>query len=274
MPNNADKKTSITEAFDFIAASYNHTALRFFPFCADRLVRILEPKPSDKILDVATGTGVVAIAIAQAVKARGRVLAVDLSKNMLEQAEQSIQKMGLTNIDLFTMDAEALDFKNNYFDAVTCSFGLFFMPSMSTALTEWRRVTKPGGTVLFTSFTEDAFQPMVEDFIKDIVEFGVPMDESSMVARRLYDRDLCQGLMLESGYQDVEVKQIQVGYHLRDAEEWWQVLWNSGFRRYLMQLSAAQLPKFRQLHLERITKQVSQRGLWLDVSVWVTTGHA
>lgn len=70
------------------------------------------------------------------------------------------------------MDAESLEFKNNYFDAVTCSFGLFFLPDMLAALKEWRRVTKPGGQLLFTSFAESAFQPLVGEFIDDLYEFG------------------------------------------------------------------------------------------------------
>ena len=267
-------KKSVSDNFNVIADCYNHTALRFFPFCADRLVEIVKPKTDYKILDVATGTGVVAIAMAQAVKASGRVMAIDLSENMLAQAGQSVQKMGLSNVDFFKMDAEVLDFESNYFDAVTCSFGLFFMPDMSAALREWQRVTKPGSTVLFTSFGEKSFQPMVEYFVQDMIEFGTDIDPSSFAAQRLRDPDVCVELMREANFNDPQINQMQVGYHLRDADEWWQVMWNSGFRHYLSAIPADKLEQFRQHHLKRVSELLTENGIWMDVSVWVTTGKA
>lgn len=81
-----EKKRQITAGFNDVAKTYNHSVLRFFPFCADRIVSILKPNSSYKILDVATGTGVVAMACAQAVQGGGRVIGIDLSEGMLEQA--------------------------------------------------------------------------------------------------------------------------------------------------------------------------------------------
>jgi len=130
----------VIQTFDSVTKTYNHSASRFFPFAADCLVGILRPKPGSKILDVAFGTGVVAMALAQAVGQQGRVIGVDLSEGMMAQAEQSFKKFGMDNIDLFTMDGANLEFKNNYFDHVACSFGLFFMPDMVVALRQWRRV--------------------------------------------------------------------------------------------------------------------------------------
>jgi len=267
-------KQKVTDNFDVIADCYNHTALRFFPLCADRLVKIIKPASNNKILDVATGTGVVAIAMAQAVKASGRVMAVDLSENMLEQAGLSVKQMGLTNVDFFTMDAQVLDFKSNYFDAVTCSFGLFFIPDMLAALREWHRVSKPNGTVLFTSFGVTSFQPMVEYFIQDMIELGTDFDPTNFAAQRLSDPDVCIDLMREAKFNDPQTNEMQVGYHLRDAEEWWQVMWNSGFRHYLSAIPADKLQQFKQHHLKRVSELLTEKGIWMDVSVWVTTGRA
>lgn len=271
--NDDEIKAGVSKNFDLIARCYNHSALRFFPFCADRLVRIIKPDTNAKILDVATGTGVVAISMAQAVKAAGRVQAIDLSEKMLAQAEESARKMGLNNIDFFEMDAESLDFKSNYFDVVTCSFGLFFMPNMLAALREWRRVTKPKGLILFTSFAEKSFQPMIEYFISDMLEFGYEIDGSTFAAIRLRDPDICVGLMQDAGLTQVTLEEIQVGYHLRDADEWWQVLWNSGFRRHLLTLPENKIEEFRQLHQNRINTLVTDKGIWMDVLVQVTTGR-
>jgi ubiquinone/menaquinone biosynthesis C-methylase UbiE len=65
------QKQSVTNIFDTVAPGYDSEALRFFPFCADQIANELNPKPGQKILDVATGTGAVAVALAQAVRPGG-----------------------------------------------------------------------------------------------------------------------------------------------------------------------------------------------------------
>ncbi|MCR4347941.1 MAG: hypothetical protein NUV55_12180 [Sulfuricaulis sp.] len=62
--NEPDPRERVTSVFNLVAAGYDRPELRFFPFCADRLIARLSPLPGTKLLDVATGTGVVALAAA------------------------------------------------------------------------------------------------------------------------------------------------------------------------------------------------------------------
>ena len=94
-------KKDVQQIFDTLAPVYDSPATRFFPFTADRLVSYVKPRPGTRVLDVATGTGAVAIPFAQAVRpGGGRVTAVDLSSGMLDRAEDNIRKMALDNVDL------------------------------------------------------------------------------------------------------------------------------------------------------------------------------
>jgi len=68
-----DEKHAITNLFNLVATKYDTPSLRFFPFCADKLVDFAKIKPNDKVLDIATGTGVVALAVAQSLKGSGRI---------------------------------------------------------------------------------------------------------------------------------------------------------------------------------------------------------
>ena len=140
-------------------------------------------RPGSKVLDVATGTGVAAIAFAQAVRPGGRVTAVDISADMLDRAAANITKMALDNVDLHQMDAERLDFRAGYFHSVVCSYGLFFLPDMPAALREWVRVLRPGGKLAFTSFETSAFQPMLDDFVARLHQ-RVADDQLGRVAGR------------------------------------------------------------------------------------------
>lgn len=159
-----DEKQATAQVFNLVSKLYDNPSLRFFPSCANKMVDYAKIKRGQKVLDIATGTGMVAIAAAQAVSNEGRVQAIDLSENMINQAQENLNRAGLSNVDFHVMDAENLEFKNNSFDVITCSYGLFFMPDMSAALQSWLRVLKPGGKIIFSSFAPSAFVPLSEIF--------------------------------------------------------------------------------------------------------------
>lgn len=271
--NQPDPRASVIPVFDLVAAGYDDPALRFFPFCADRLIARLNPPPGAKLLDVATGTGVCALAAAQAVGDRGRVVAIDLSEAMLERLQEKIVKFGIRNIDLHVMDACKLDFRRDYFDYVVCSFGIFFLPDMSAALKEWMRVLKPGGRILFTAFGKNAFQPMMELFLRRLRHYGVlSPDDTAPAGMRLADPERCRALLDSAGVRQIEVTTEQLGYHLKDESQWWDVLWNSGTRGWIERIPEPEREKFRVAHLAEVRPLAGENGLWLDVETLMAGG--
>ncbi len=263
-----------TAVFDRIAGRYDDAALRFSPFCADRLIGWLEPARGAKILDIATGTGVVALAAAQAVGEEGRVMAIDLSAEMLDRLQEKIDKFGLRNIDLHLMDAAVLDFRRDYFDDVICSYGLYYLPVMIAGLKEWARVTKPGGRVAFTVFGNRAFQPMLELFIKRLRRYGaVSMDnETPLPAMRLAEPVRCRELLVSAGLQKIEVETVQFGYHLKDETQWWDVIRNGGMHEWVEKILPSRRDSFKSEHLDEVRHFVDGDGLWLDVETHLALG--
>lgn len=260
-----DKKQKVIEVFNQVAAGYDHPSLRFFPFCADALIHFIRPSSTSKVLDVATGTGAAAIAAAQTMGNNGRVQAIDLAEDMIEKAIKNVEKMALNNVDFHIMDAEQLEFKSQYFDVVMCSFGIFFLPNINKALENWLRVLKPGGQIAFTIFAETAFQPMADIFRRQIESYGISFDDAAWL--KLKHKQDCQQLLNNAGAVDIRVVEKQMGYHLNDANSWWDVISNSGFRGYIDQLDPEQLSNFRQQHLQSIHELVTDKGLWMDVNV-------
>lgn len=270
MPDKHEFKQKVTAVFDLVASGYDHPSLRFFPFSADALIHFLRPQPGSKILDVATGTGAAAVAAAQSIGPSGRVQAIDLAEDMIEKAIRNVDKMALSNVDFHVMDAEHVEFKTDYFDAAMCSFGIFFLPDMNAALKNWLRVLKPGGQVAFTIFAESAFQPMADIFRAQMEQYGVEFDTAAW--QKLNQKEHCEQLLDKAGATDIRVVEKQMGYHLNDANDWWAVIWNSGFRGYVEQLNPEQLAGFREQHLQEVTKLVTDKGLWMDVNVLFAAG--
>jgi ubiquinone/menaquinone biosynthesis C-methylase UbiE len=254
-----------------LAEGADREALRFSAFCADRLVATMRPAPGDKLLDVLTGTGAAALAASQAVGPAGRVIAIDSAERLLARLEAKISKFGITNIDVHTMDALSLDFRKDYFAHTLCSLGLLWLSDPHTALREWVRVTRPGGSVNLAVFAPQVFQPQLGLLQQRMAHYSGSRD-SPLLSGQLCERKSLLALLQDAGFVDVTVHEEQLGYHLRDAQEWWEVVWHSALRMLVEQVPAAQRDRLRMEHLAEVTALATADGLWLNVPVLLARG--
>ena len=119
--------------------------LLFEPYAAD-LVNRLASRSLSRVLEVAAGTGVVTRALASVLPERVSIVATDLNQPMLDQASA----LGTTRpVEWRQADAMRLPFQDGTFDAVVCQFGVMFFPDKPQALSEARRVLRPGGVLVF-----------------------------------------------------------------------------------------------------------------------------
>jgi len=147
----------IDELTDFKQATRSMWAAgdyaRFAPLVAEvgeRLVQRVGIRPGDAVLDVACGTGNVAI---PAARAGGRVTGVDLTPEHFPAARARASAAGVA-VDWVEGDAEALPFEDDSFDVVLSSFGCMFAPRHAVAAAELARVLRPGGRLGVSAFTE------------------------------------------------------------------------------------------------------------------------
>ena len=112
---------------------------------AARVLTLADPRPGEHVLDVACGTGVVALAAAALVGPGGRVVGLDPSPAMLAEARALPTPAGGVPVEWHEGVAGALPFPDASFDAVTCQLGLMFFPDRVAALREMGRVLRPGG---------------------------------------------------------------------------------------------------------------------------------
>jgi SAM-dependent methyltransferase len=131
-------------------ASYERIAETFAPI-HDRVVAELEPDRGQAFLDLACGTGGVAL---RAARRGADVTGVDISADQLGKARASAEAAGLA-IRLDEGDCQALPYADASFDAVASVFGLIFAPSHARAAAEVVRVTRPAGRLAFTAWHED-----------------------------------------------------------------------------------------------------------------------
>ena len=145
------KKGQVEKMFNNISKEYD-ILNRVISFGIDvswrkKIVKILKYKNPSTILDVATGTGDLAIAM---VKTNAqKIIGLDISKGMLDVGIEKIKDRNLNNtIEMVIGDSENLKYENDFFDAVTVSFGVRNFESLDSGLNEIFRVLKPNGSLV------------------------------------------------------------------------------------------------------------------------------
>jgi SAM-dependent methyltransferase len=267
MPSNLSPAAVARAAWrDACAEGVDREALRFQAFCADRLVQVLPPAAGERVLDVETGSGALALAAAQAVGPGGRVTAIDVSERLLARLEAKIAQFGIANIDLHAMDGARLDFRRDYFQELYCALGLHVFPDAGAALREWRRVLRPGGRVGIASFAASAFQPYAGLLQTRLGGVALPWEALAQEGR-------LEALLGAAGFEDIELRREPIGYHLPDANGWWEVVAASGLRALLAPLTPAQIEALRAAHLAEVAAAAGADGPWLDCTVWVALGR-
>lgn len=210
----------------------------FHPRLAAQLIEYADLQPGHKVLDVATGTGLVAIAAAQKVAPDGWIVGVDLAEGMLRQAKAKIEYLQLFNISLYLQDVETVNLPANCFDRILCSSALIYLTDISANLRRWHEALKPNGWVGFHGFAETAFvtstvmQQVARSFGIDLVFNQATGTESA-----------CRSLLTSAGFTDITIHMAQLGGYLswEQAQAGWQPDSLNPLFHPLRQLSAAQL---------------------------------
>lgn len=174
----ASKKNQIEEMFDRISGRYDFLN-RFLSARIDILWRkkalrqLLASHPKE-ILDVATGTGDVAI-LANKILQPQKITGIDISEGMINVGKEKIKKLGLENvIRLEKGDSEAINYSDNSFDAVTVAFGVRNFENLEQGLKEIKRVLRPGGKVVILEFSKP-LTPIIKDLYTFYMDFISPV---------------------------------------------------------------------------------------------------
>ena len=171
------------------------------------IVELAAPKPEDEVLDVATGTGRLALALAPSVH---WVLGVDLTESALDQARATAEANEIDNVDFHLGDAEELFFPDDNFDLVTCSLAFHHFPNPDVPLAEIVRVCKKNASILIVDrvASDDRHERELQNHL-------CKLQDPSHV--RLHSRDEFHYLC---GHEHVRIVGERRWETVREFEEW------------------------------------------------------
>lgn len=177
-------------------------------------------RPGQRVLDIAGGSGDLALAMARRVGPYGKVVLTDINANMLKRGRDRLIDRGIV-ADVLQCDAEKLPFASAYFDCVTVAFGLRNMTHKEQALGEMARVLRPGGRLLVLEFSK-VHAPLQRAY--DAYSFGLLPRLGQWIANdaqsyrylaesiRMHpDQQSLARMMREAGLEQVEYFNLSAG---------------------------------------------------------------
>ncbi|WP_262888196.1 bifunctional demethylmenaquinone methyltransferase/2-methoxy-6-polyprenyl-1,4-benzoquinol methylase UbiE [Chryseobacterium gallinarum] len=210
--------------FDNIAPKYdllNHVlSMKIDVLWRNKLVKWMKNDSPQEVLDVATGTGDLAIAIEKGTGSK--VVGLDLSQQMLNVGVIKIKKLKLDGkISMQKGDAENLPFEDNRFDAVSVAFGVRNFENLTKGLAELRRVVKDNKSVYILEFSkvEGFMGPLYMFYFKNILPaIGRLVSKDNRAYTYLPDSvnafpfgEKMKQILLDTGFKKVEYKKLSLG---------------------------------------------------------------
>lgn len=229
---------------------------------ARRLLEYVALESGQKVLDLATGTGLVAIPAAKKVAPTGSVIGVDVSPGMLSQAREKIAVEGINNLELIEADVELINFEPEQFDLIFCCSAIVYISDISEILNKCYDWVKPGGYLAFT--TPDKTSYLAEIRVKVCQDlFGINLPH---IIRPLWTPKKCHELLQKSGFRNIEIEKhlyskskISENYGSARIE---QQLYPRG--NPLANLSTAQADLLQVEYQKAVKQLIADRGEWQE----------
>jgi enediyne biosynthesis protein CalE5 len=198
-----------------------------------------------RVLDIACGSGIPAIPAAQAVGPTGFVLATDQAPEMVEVARDFAREEGVTNVEFRLVDGEELNVEPGSFDAVTCRWGIMFMPEPVAFLRRAHEALKPDGRIAVAVWGPPQNNPFLSLPIMTARKYytGPPLPDPTAPGGvfSFADKGRLQSVFEQSGFRDVRIEEMNEPMAVFDSGvEYWEFCTDimSPLRRILDQMPA------------------------------------
>jgi len=268
----SDYKQAIADLYNRRSQTYDDSEWHL-QIC-HRLIEYSLVSSGQHILDIGTGTGHLAIAAAQIVGAEGRVIGVDISALMLEQARSKVEALGLSNVEFKLADAEELNYPANSFDRILCANTFPWIEDKEATLRLWYQFIKPGGLIGIHTPADTAYVGYVV-LQKVLQRYGVTLEPSN----RIGSIEACQNLLANAGFEVLDIKTEQHGSYisLDKAKATWEGIGSLPSPRQskniLSKFSSTQLVEAKAEFEAELEVLQTEQGIWDDLTTLYILGR-
>lgn len=224
----APTQEQIRGAWDGIAEGFDEFVTPLTLRFGEDVLQRLDVGPGMRVLDVATGSGALAV---PAARLGAQVLATDISPTMVDRLNGRARKEGLSTLEGAVMDGQQLDISDDTFDLAVSLNGVSLFPDLGGGLGEMVRVTKPGARVSVIAFGAPPKAEFLGFFIGALTAAvpgftGPPMDPPPLPFQ-VADPAVLRRRLSEAGLEDIRVEPTTWHMEFRSADHFWDVVTHS-----------------------------------------------
>jgi len=192
------------------------------------MIDAILPQPGQRVLELAAGLGETGMLAAELVAPMGGVVISDQAEAMLEGARARAAGLGLSNVEFQVLNAEWIDLPVASVDAVLCRWGYMLMADPAAALSETRRVLRPGGRLALAVWDAIAHNPWALLPARELIERRVAPEPDAKSAPQpgpfaLGSVERVQELLGQAGFTETRVQGMELTRRHADFEELWDV---------------------------------------------------
>jgi SAM-dependent methyltransferase len=221
----ADYRRSSYEAWEAMAPGWERWRAQLEEALApvrEWLTTELAPRPGDTVLELSAGPGDTGFAAAAIAGERCRLISTDFSPDMVEVARRRGAELGLQNVDYRVIDAERIELDADSVDGVLCQSGYMLMADPAAALSETRRVLRPGGCLALSVWRAPARNPWASIGGRILVERGhmPPPEAGTPGVFSMASEERTRGLLGGAGFTSVRTEEVPVRFAFRDLDDY------------------------------------------------------
>jgi SAM-dependent methyltransferase len=229
-----------------------------------RLIGQLAPQPGETVLELGAGPGDTGFAAAVLVGEAGRLISSDFSPEMVEVARRRGAELGLENVDYRVIDAERIDLDVASVDGVLCQSAFMLVADPAAALSETRRVLRPGGRLAMSVWGAPERNPWASIGGRILVERGLlpPPEPGAPGVFSMANEERTRTLLGDAGFTDVHTDEVPIRFVFSDVDDYerWVSDLSGSFAMALRGLPEGELEALRAELRTAFSAYASQQG--------------
>jgi len=192
---------------------------------AEWLVNAIDPKPGERVLELAAGPGDTGFLVAQRLGPDGTLISTDQSPDMVEVARRRADALGLGNVEFQVLDGQQIDLDKRSFDAVLCRWGYMLMADPDAALRGTHRVLREGGRVALAAWDTPDRNLWMSAPVVQLIARGAfqPPEPGAPGPFSMADTALLEQRLKAAGFRQIETDKVEFDHIYPSFEQYWEM---------------------------------------------------
>jgi ubiquinone/menaquinone biosynthesis C-methylase UbiE len=222
-----DANDEVLRQWSVVAPAWDRYRDRLFEdvrSVSEWLVNQIDPQPGQTVLELTAGPGETGFLAAARLGSTGRLISSDFVPAMVDAARRGADERGLDNVECRVLDAQQIDLPDASVDGVLSRFGLMLVPEQQRAITEIRRVLRPGGRCAYAAWGLPQHNPWIFQVVAALLQNGVAPPGDPFAPGGLFSLatvESNQSLAAAGGFTDVSVEELTGTMRFDDPDDYW-----------------------------------------------------